>query len=256
VIKQKMTEAQLGFNDSLSFTELSKGCLDTFKDQYLNVYSKGMLISMCLDLKLLHLSDGKYGLMNLIHDLAKSYGKDRAFKDEELIPKIVSLTYPEIKTFFDDYVIGGKKLPFEEVLGYAGVDYTAIKKNKAFTLGQADLGYNPATKKMMVVGVKNMNDFGKALGYEEGDELEKINGQKITLQDFRSWRQHWVETVKEGDKVKIQISRTTPDNKKIKVTLKAKAFMADVKTYNVIGFNPSPTPEQLKIRKAWLEPAK
>jgi len=253
VIKDKMNEAMFGFNDSLSFTEMSKGVLDTFKEQYNNVYAKGALIAMCLDLKLLHLSNGKYGLMELIKDLAKSYGKDRAFKDEELIPKIVSLTYPEIKTFFDDYVIGGRKLPFEEVLGYAGVDYTRVDIVKAFSLGQCDLGYDPASGRLVVTGISKMNDFGKALGYQVGDEIVKVNGKKISPMEFRAFRQQWVKTVKEGDKVKIDVLRKSADGKTIKKTLKAKTFKADVKYYNTLEFNAKATDEQLKIRKAWLD---
>ncbi len=253
VIKEKMNEAMFGFNDSLSFTELSKGCLDKYKDQYNNVYAKGMLISMCLDLKLLHLSNGKYGLMELIQDLAKSYGKDKAFKDEELIPKIVSLTYPEIKTFFDDYVIGGKPLPFGEVLAYAGVDYTRVDKVKAFSFGQCELGYNPATHRLMVTGVKNMNDFGKALGYQIGDEIEKVNGKKVSAMEFRMYRQDWLKTVKEGDKVKINVFRKTADGKTIKKALKAKAFKSDVKYYNSIDFTSVANADQLRLRKAWLD---
>ena len=252
VIKEKMTEAK-GFNDSLSFTEMSKGCLDTFKDQYNNVYAKGMLISMCLDLKLLHLSDGKYGLMNLIQDLAKSYGKDKAFKDEELIPKIVSLTYPEIKTFFDDYVIGAKPLPFEEVLGYAGVDYARVKQVRTFSFGQCDLGYDPSTHMMKITGIQNMNAFGRAMNYHVGDIIEKINGKKITPLEFRQFRQQWVSTVKEGDKFKMTVLRKSPNGKVSKKTLKAKVFKDDVRLYNSIEYIPTPSPEQAKIKAAWIK---
>ena len=255
VIKQKMNEAS-GFNDSLSFTGMSRGCLDTFKEQYNNVYAKGMLISMCLDLKLLRLSDGKYDLMDLIDDLSKSYGKDKAFRDEELIPKIISLTSPEIKTFFDDYVIGGKKLPFEELLGYAGVNYERVRKTKSFSLGQVDLGYNPATGRMMVVGMKNINDFGRAIGYQEGDEIYKINGKKVRLMEFRSFRENWMKTVKEGDKVTIKIYRKTDKGKSVGMTLRAKAFKSEVPSFNALEFNTAATTDQLHIRKAWLDGAK
>jgi predicted metalloprotease with PDZ domain len=255
VIKQKMNEASI-YNDSLSFTEMSRGCLDTFKDQYNNVYAKGMLISMCLDLKLLRLSDGKYGLMDLIDDLSKSYGKDKAFRDEELIPKIVSLTSPEIRTFFDDYVVGAKTLPFEELLGYAGVNYDRVRKSKSFSLGQVDLGFNPITGHMMVVGLKNMNDFGHALGYREGDEIYKINGKKVRLMEFRSFRENWMKTVKEGDKVSVSIYRKSPKGKSVKMTLKAKAFKSEVPSFNALEFNTAATADQLRIRKAWLDGAK
>lgn len=253
VIKEKMTAAMFGFNDSLSFTEMSRGCLDTFKDQYNNVYAKGPLISMCLDLELLHHSNGKYGLMELINDLAKSYGKDKAFKDEELIPKIVSLTYPEIKTFFDDYVIGGRPLPFEKELGYAGVDYKRIDMVKGFSLGQCELGYNPATGRLIVAGTNNMNDFGKALGYQVGDEINKINGQKIIPMYFQKWRHEWISKVKEGDKVTINVIGKSADGKTVKKTLKAKAVKSEVKYYNTVEFTPIANGEQLRIRKAWLD---
>jgi predicted metalloprotease with PDZ domain len=251
VLKEKMSEA-MAANDSLSFTEMSKGCLDTFKDQYPNVYAKGMLINMCLDLKLLHLSDGKYSLMSLIQDLAKIYGKNKAFKDSELIPKIVSLTYPGIKTFFDDYVIGGKPLPLKEVLGYAGVDYSRLKISQSFSFGQCDMGYNPASKRMTVVGIDNLNEFGKSLGYKVGDQIEKINGTKITPRNFRIFRQDWVDHVKEGDKIKIAILRPGKNGNPGKKTLKGKVFKSNVKSYNNLSFSTSASDQQLKIRKAWL----
>ena len=251
-IKMAMTEAMFGFNDTLSFTELSKGCLDKYKDQYNNVYAKGALISMCLDLKLLHLSHGKYHLTDLLQDLSKSYGKDRAFHDEDLFPKIVSLTYPEIKGFFDDYVVGAKPLPFEEVLGYAGVDYTRLKKVNSYSFGQCDIGYNPESHHLVVTGIKNLNEFGQKMGYHIGDEILKVNGKTLQPQDFRPFREQWSKTVKDGDKLKIVVLRKSADGKEAKKTLKTKVFKTDVKTYNLLEFSKAPTEEQQMIRKAWL----
>ena len=253
VIKQKITEAKFGFNDSLSFTCMSRGCLDTFKDQYNNVYSKGMLISMCLDLKLLHLSDGKYGLMHLIHDLEKTYGKDKSFNDEELIPKIVSLTYPEIQLFFDNYVIGGKPLPFAEMLRYAGVEFIPVKISKAFSFGGASIGYNAKEKKLMIVGIDNLNDFGREMGYQKGDVILKINGKEIAPQELLEFRQNWIETVKEGDKLSLIVERKdSASNTTNKVTLSGKVVKADTKSYNEIFYTDEPTEAQLKIKNVWL----
>jgi predicted metalloprotease with PDZ domain len=251
-IKTEMSEAMFGFNDSLSFTDMSMGCLGKYKDQYNNVYAKGPLISMCLDLKLLHLSDGKYRLMNLIQDLSKSYGKDRSFHDDELFPKIVSLTYPAIDTFINEYIVGSKHLPFEEVLGYAGVDYTRIKKSRSYSFGQCDIGYNPESKRLVITGIKNENTFGQSMGYQVGDEILKVNGKELSPIEFRPFREKWLSTVKDGDKLKITVLRKTPDGKESKKTLKAKVFQAETKSYNVLSFSKAPTDEQLKIRKAWL----
>ncbi|MGC4020466.1 MAG: hypothetical protein QM734_00230 [Cyclobacteriaceae bacterium] len=51
VIQQKML-ARSNFRDDVAFTDISKFTLDKYPDQYGNVYQKGALIGMCLDIKL------------------------------------------------------------------------------------------------------------------------------------------------------------------------------------------------------------
>jgi predicted metalloprotease with PDZ domain len=191
--------------------------------------------------------------MDLINELSKTYGKDKAFRDDELFDKIVSMTYPGIRTFFNDYVIAAKPLPFEEVLDYAGVNFARVKKTRTFTMGGPELGYNPATKQMKIVGIKSLNEFGQKLGYQVGDEIATINGKKVTIENFREVREKWLKKVKEGSNLSVKVYRPTGENQFKKVTLKAKAFKADTKTFNSIAFSTTPTPEQLKIREAWLK---
>ena len=50
MLREKLIVSTLNFNDSLAFTDLSKGALNEYEDQYINVYQKGALIGMCLDL--------------------------------------------------------------------------------------------------------------------------------------------------------------------------------------------------------------
>lgn len=251
-IRQAMNEAQFVYNDSLSFTELSLGALDKYKDQYVNVYAKGALISMCLDLKLIKDSEGKYRLMDLINDLAKTYGKDKAFQDEELFEKIYSLTKPDIKQFFKDHVIGSKPLPYQELLNYAGVDYTRVKKESAFSFGGFGVGFNPETQRLVVSNLKNLNSFGRNMGYQEGDEILSVNGKKLGAGEFSAFKAQWLQTVKEGDKLKIVVLRKGAKGKPKKKTLQAKVFKADTSTFNVLAFSKNASAEQLKIRKAWL----
>ncbi|HMS64269.1 MAG TPA: peptidase M61, partial [Ignavibacteria bacterium] len=49
IIEEKMNGAS-GYNDTLPFTVMSKGALDIYEDQYQNVYQKGALIGLCLDI--------------------------------------------------------------------------------------------------------------------------------------------------------------------------------------------------------------
>lgn len=254
VIEDKMSSAEFDYIDTLPFTIMSKGCLDQYKDQYTNVYQKGALIGMCIDIKLRALSNGKYGIQDLIRDLGKEYGKDKPFKDDELFAKIGQLTYPEITDFLKTYVAGPSPLPYEEVFSMVGVNYSAKTTHKDFSFGRIGLTNNPQTGRTVVNDLSTMNDFGKVLGYQVGDEIVSVNGTKIYSSNFTQVKNTWLGTVKEGDPIKIVVLRKKSGGKEKKVTLKAKVFKTDVAQYNILTFSENPTPQQLKTRNAWLNP--
>jgi predicted metalloprotease with PDZ domain len=105
-ISGKIKTAQQ-FDDTMPFTEMSKNILEKpYKESYYNVYQKGALIGMALDIRLRELSDGKMGILDLMKALSDKYGMDKPFSDEELFDDIVALTYPEIRTFLETYVSG------------------------------------------------------------------------------------------------------------------------------------------------------
>ena len=128
-VRQKIVDSRK-FNNHLSFTQMSKNILSLSK-QYYNVYLKGALIGMCLDIRLRELSNGKYGTQHLLQALAKKYGKHKPFKDNELIAEITKMTYPEIRYFFTDYVMNAKELPIKEYLLKVGIQYD--KKDDHFS---------------------------------------------------------------------------------------------------------------------------
>ena len=129
LIDSKLRNAKQ-YNDTLAFTTMSSGCLDKYKDQYGNVYQKGALIGLCLDIQLRYLSRGKYGIQDLMKDLSKTYGKEKSFKDEELFNKITQLTYPEIGIFFKRYVAGNEPLPIKETLALVGIEFGGGRTEK------------------------------------------------------------------------------------------------------------------------------
>ena len=122
-VRQKIV-ASRKFNNRLSFTQMSKNIL-SLSNQYYNVYLKGALIGLCLDIRLRELSGGKYGTQDLMQGLLRKYGKNKPFKDDELIGEITKMTFPEIRHFFTDYVINAKALPLKEYLLKVGIVYDA-----------------------------------------------------------------------------------------------------------------------------------
>jgi len=115
------------FDNTLSFTELSKNAVER-QDQYLNFYQKGALLGLCLDIQLRELSGGKTGTQELIQQLMKKYGEGKYFNDEALFDEIAAMTFPEIRTFFNDYIEGGDFMPLKESLEKVGFEYDETNK--------------------------------------------------------------------------------------------------------------------------------
>jgi predicted metalloprotease with PDZ domain len=253
VMQNKMEESQKYFNDTLPFTFMSKNVLDSaYHEQYQNVYAKGALIGLCLDIMLRYNSSGKYGTQELMLDLAKRYGKDKSFKDSELFSDIEKLTSKEVRTFLDTYVAGSKTLPFEEIFDKVGLKYTKKIQKKMLSIGGIGLGVNPENERIIIFDVSEMNDFGKALKYKEGDEILEFNNIKLTLENVQDVLANYISTTKEGDKLNVVVARKNKKGKEKRVKLKAKQRMVSVDIYNNIEVNKNANTKQIIARNAWL----
>jgi predicted metalloprotease with PDZ domain len=253
MIQEKMMQAEQ-FNDTLPFTVMSTNALDIHKDQYGNVYQKGALIGLALDVRLRELSQGKYGLQNLMKDLAKTYGKEKAFKDDELFDQIAKLTYPEIRTFFSKHVEGSEPLPLQEVLQRVGINYEPSAVTKSVSLGNMEINFNPETKRLVVSNTDQLNEFGKAMGFQEGDEFVALNGTKLSVDNIQQVIMDYMMNGKEGDQVTMVVARKDDKGKEKEVKLSAKAIETERMQKHSLRPVENPSPEQIALRKAWLQP--
>ncbi len=240
------------FNDTLPFTEMSKYVLGKYEKQYVNVYIKGALIGMCLDLKLRSLSEGTYGVKNLLDDLSKKFGAEKPFKDEELFDIITEMTYPEIRGFFRDYVEGPKPLPLKEIFELAGVKFIKSGKDRVFTLGNISIEINANEEHVKIVGTDEMNSFGKKMGYEKGDKMVSINGKKVIPSKYNEIMQGLFTESKEGDELVMEVLRTDKEGKSKTVTLKAPMMKIEKDVVNDLKFDSNASEQQLKVREGWL----
>ncbi|QQS29832.1 MAG: peptidase M61 [Sphingobacteriales bacterium] len=248
-LRNKIVNATRHFNDTLPFTELSKGSLDKYKNQYQNVYEKGALISMCLDIKLLATSGGKYTLRRLIADLSSKYGKDRPFKDEDLFAEITAMTNPEIGRFFERYVLGNEPLPYAEIFSLVGIDYVDEETFSDFSImGNATVGFNPETFRLYIRELDLTNAFSNQMGYQVNDELVNVNGKDIDLTDMETFFKEATADLKDGDTMRVVVIRNGEE-----VELSAPATRMDKKRYHQIRNTPNPTETQTAIRKMWLQ---
>lgn len=251
---EKYANSVRDYNDTMSFTYMSKNVLnEKIHKQYGNVYEKGAVIGMCLDILLRDKSNGEYGTQQLMKDLAGKYGKDKSFDDKDLFNDITAFTYPEIGNFLKKHVGGTIPLPMEDVLSRIGVEFVKEKTSYEFSLGGPDLNYNEKSGRLYVESIDNMDDFGRAMGFKKGDEWSKLNGKDLKLEELRDIISNYYSNVKEGDDVSIEIYRPKNRRGKYKVlTLTAKAVKVKVKRENQIALVKEMTEKQKKTLKSWV----
>lgn len=254
-IQEKWETMQMQFNDKIPFTEMSKKVLDTYKDQYSNVYQKGALLGFGLDLLLLKGSNGTYGTQQMMRDLAKIYGPNQSFKDDELFDKLVLITHqPVFRSYFKDFIEGTKTLPLNAWLTDIGYELDANKKDTVKTLGFdfQSLSVNSETKRAYIAGQAGINDFGKSMDLKEKDELIAINGLPVDLPNFAKNTQRVMSGIKAGDMFELEIAR--PNEKGGFQTFKLRApFEFSIQnSRNAIHEINNPTEIQRKLRADWL----
>ena len=240
---------QAGLTIHLHFTEMSKNVLDKYQNQYTNVYQKGALIGMCLDIKLHDWSDGKYGVRELLKDLSKKYGRNNSFKDDELFGEITKLSDPSIGDFLNTYVAGDKHLPIKEVLNLVGINYYPGKEGMGYSMGGIDV--DASDSGVYVVDTTNEDAFGRMMGYHDGDKILKINGREINGRFFRFIAQFY-DNLTEPRELSIDVERRAGNGEVSTVTLKQNMIKVDKLLHNVVEFNPDATERQVKIRDSWL----
>lgn len=249
VMEGKMRNAE-NYTDNLPFTTMSRLCLKEHKEEYTNVYEKGALIGMCLDIEIRKRSKGKHGIQDLMQDLSKEYGKNQAFKDEELFDKIGRLTHKKVKKFLLKYVDGPSPLPFEATLKQVGMSYYPTKKVKELSplggIGQANIGFDGTD--FFIASTTGLDDFAtKMIGLKTGDKLLKWNNQPLTIDNINQVIGGYMQTVEENDDLTITVSRNGES-----MDLTTKVTKIDKEMKHVIEINPNASAKEVNLRKAWL----
>ncbi|MFN4299079.1 MAG: hypothetical protein ACK4EX_05010 [Thermaurantimonas sp.] len=240
------------FNKYVPITTSSKYALDVYEDQYLNVYNKGAVLAMCLDLKLRSLSNGENGLGDVIHKLQKTYGRDTFFVDEDFFDVFAAHSFPEMKEFFARYFDAAEPLPLEELLKLSGITYKPTYSKRLPSFGGIRLNYNDERKTIYVSDTDDLDEFGKALGLKQGDEILSIQGMPLTIETFESTVMNYFNNTKEGDLVTFEINRPGKKNKYKKIMLKAKAVLLTIEQEHYLEPSENITEKEVEFRLKWL----
>ncbi|MGA9637383.1 peptidase M61 [Flavobacterium sp.] len=244
-IAEKVGHAKT-LNDTISFTTMSANVLQSpYKEQYLNVYEKGALIGMCIDIIIRDKSDGERGILDLMKKLSHEYGITKPFNDNELFDKITKLTYPEVGEFLKTYVSGTTSISYDTYLSKVGVLQSTEKKAAPiFLKGQSPyINIIPQTKEVIILPKIELNAFFTELGLKGEDIIISINAISYNLDniyDLLNESQNW----KENDTITLKIKRS---GKEQIIKGKVKLPYEDIETYKATDI----TKENLK--NAWLK---
>ncbi|QDW20702.1 peptidase M61 [Flavobacterium sp. KBS0721] len=244
-IADKIEQAK-GLNDTMSFTVMSKNVLEQpYKDQYLNVYQKGALIGMCIDIIIREKSNGERGILDLMHKLANEYGVEKPFNDDELFAKITQLTYPEVGEFLTKYVQGTTPIPYDFYLAKVGVGKASEKvPGSIFIKGQNPyITIDKATKVISVRKDLDLNVFFSNLNLKAGDQILTVNEKTYNLDniyDLITESENW----KENDPITIKIKR---DGKEQTIKGTVKVPFEEKETFKATDASKE------KLKNAWLK---
>ena len=173
----------------MSFTEMSKNILEQpYEPNYANVYEKGALINMCLDIILREKSSGEKSMLWLMKELSKKYGSDVPFEDEVLFGEIVQMTYPEVDTFFKEHVIGDTPIDYDVYFSKVGLATKDVEESTGYFFDGQVPYMDVDVQNDSVVFIREnieLNSFFDDLKLQGGDIFKVINGQEINLESLR-----------------------------------------------------------------------
>ncbi|KXH84571.1 M61 family metallopeptidase [Chryseobacterium kwangjuense] len=251
-INEKITNSK-NYDDTMPFTVMSKNVLkDEYKDQYRNVYEKGALLAMCLDIELRKLSNGEIGYRDMIRKLSQRFGENKPFKDDKLIDELVTVTgYPQVRDFYNKYIAGNQPTPYAEYLSMVGVE--AKKQDTPplfwFIKDPNQTGFNDKNNTFVFDESSALSPFAKSIGFKITDEIFALDGKTIDIQKIQDFI-NYSKTIKEGQNVTVTILRKNGD-KTDKIDLKGKAIL-DKMTIETLQYKASPSAAEQKLQSQWL----
>ncbi|MBT8244492.1 peptidase M61 [Winogradskyella sp.] len=237
------------YDDAQSFTIMSENVLKKgYKENYANVYQKGALIGMCIDILMRKESNGNRSLLSLMKELSSKYGKNKPFEDDKLIAEITEMTYPSVGEFLKTHVEGDLPINYEDFFKMVGLKFgeTEVETNYIFAGGQNIVFSGSPDKGIFFTEVALQNSFWKSQDIRANDILKKVNGKNLTLQNAQKviggmaiWQP--------GQEVELELEREGQP-----VIIKTNLTKATVMSQGLIE-DENATQEQIDLRNVWLK---
>lgn len=206
-----------------------------------NYYIKGAAASLALDLGIISYSNGKHTMDHLLRFLWNTYykQKDRGFTESELLDAMVKWGGSGMNDLMQKWVLNAQPLDLQSI--FVPIGLRLIDKNAGQNI--PSIGATVANQGGKFIVTQTTKDYPAfTQGLYVGDEILTVDKQRITA-DFNAI----ILTKKPGEKLELLVSRKTGEIKELSI---------DVVKDQTVAFrlekDPNTTPEQLKMRQAWL----
>ena len=237
------------YDDSMSFTKMSANILEEpYKAAYTNVYEKGALIGMCIDLLIRENSNGEKGILNMMKALSNKYGVDKAFNDDELFKDIAGFTNPAVSEFISKHVEGTTPIDYTSFFNKVGLSMQSAETKTGYLMKDMQTPYisvDPKTKEVFFL--TDTNTFLTKLGVKPNDRLVSIDGTTYDLNNVQQLVMgsfNW----EDGNDMTMVIKRAEKE-----ITLKGK-ITKPMGISNTLAPDDLPANDKRVIlRKAWLK---
>ncbi len=237
------------YNDALSFTIMSENVLkEGYKDEYINVYLKGALIGMCIDIILREESGGDRGILSLMKELSLKYGKNKPFEDDALIAEITAMTYPAVGEFLNTHVAGDLPIDYNVFFEKVGLEIgiSKVKTNYIIMNGAPIVSANPEKGTIFFTEAVLENSFWAEQGVQPKDVIKTINGEALTLLNANQILQNVFQWTP-GKAISVVLDRNGQD-----ITLKTTTTQPYTTGEGLVE-KADAIAAQIALRKAWIK---
>ena len=206
----------------------------------ISYYTQGQNLGALLDLSMLHDTAGAARLDDVMRTLFRDfYQKNRGFTTYDMIGIVNRLTKRDYHDFYRKYVSGVEVPPYDVILGYAGYKLDTSSQ-KTPHLG---IELDETSEGLKITRVDRGGSAFKA-GLRNGDFLVSLDG--LDMQKNGPLVMERLEQ-RVGNVVKLAIKRAGKEQVvDLQVDSRSEA------SYKIVEL-PNPTPDQLKVREAWLK---
>ncbi len=236
------------FDDTMSFTKMSENILEEpYASNYINVYEKGALIGMCIDILMREASNGNRGILSLMKELSTKYGKNKPFEDDKIIEEIMAMTYPSVGDFLKKHVVGTTPINYNEFFDKVGLTVSSEKVETTYIQNSGALIVAGDAGKGVIFFTElvSENSFWADNGAQPNDVIVEVNGTKLTIQNANNVLGGTLQW-KEGDDVEVKLDRAGQE-----VIIKTKLTKSYTKGKKLKPVD-NATAEKIALREAWL----